>query len=86
MWSSFRKFKKLFSARQKRQLVILFFLMLLGAFLEILGVSLIVPLVSVVMQEDIINTNPLIGDICRMLHIQSSRGFLCFIFNFCFYI
>ena len=78
MWSSFRKFKKLFSARQKRQLVILFFLMLLGAFLEILGVSLIVPLVSVVMQEDIINTNPLIGDICRMLHIQSSRGFLIF--------
>ncbi len=78
MWSSFRKFKKLFSARQKRQLVILFFLMLLGAFLEILGVSLIVPLVSVVMQEDIINTNPLIGDICRMLHIQSNRGFLIF--------
>lgn len=57
-------------------MVLLFFLMLFGAFLEILGVSLIVPLVSVVMQEDIIETNPLVGDICRLLHIQSSRTFL----------
>ncbi len=76
MWSAFRKFQRLFSARQKKQLVLLFFLMLFGAFLEILGVSLIVPLVSVVMQEDIIETNPLVGDICRLLHIQSSRTFL----------
>ncbi len=48
MWSVFCKFRKLFSVRQKRSFVILFFLMLFGAFLEILGVSLIVPLVSVV--------------------------------------
>ncbi|MDE7327743.1 MAG: ABC transporter ATP-binding protein/permease [Lachnospiraceae bacterium] len=78
MWSSFRKFQKLFSSRQKRQLVILFFLMLFGAFLEILGVSLIVPLVSVVMREDIMETNPLIGEVCRLLHIQSNRSFLIF--------
>ncbi|MDE7210590.1 MAG: hypothetical protein K2O03_04000, partial [Lachnospiraceae bacterium] len=76
MWSAFRKFQRLFSARQKKQLVLLFFLMLIGAFLEILGVSLIVPLVSVVMQEDIIETNPLVGDICQLLHIESSRTFL----------
>ena len=38
----------------------LFFLMLFGAFLEILGVSLIVPLVSVVMQGDIMKTNQLL--------------------------
>lgn len=76
MWSAFQKFQKLFSARQKRQLVILFFLMLFGAFLEILGVSLIVPLVSVVMQEDIMETNQLVGNICKLLHIQSNRDFL----------
>jgi len=78
MWSVFRKFQKLFSVRQKRQLIMLFFLMLIGAFLEILGVSLIVPLVSVVMQENIINTNPLVGGISRLLHIQTNRGFLIF--------
>ena len=60
MWSIFQKFLKLFLAKQKRQLVGLFFLMVLGAFVEVLGVSLIVPFVSVVMQEDIIETNKIV--------------------------
>ena len=76
MWSVFRKFRKLFSAQQKRKFVLLFFLMLFGAFLEVLGVSLIVPLVSVVMQEDIIETNELVGEICEVFHIYSERNFL----------
>ncbi len=78
MWSAFQKFQKLFSSRQKRQLVVLFFLMLFGAFLEILGVSLVVPLVSVVMQEDIMEENRLVAEVCRLLHIQTGRGFLVF--------
>lgn len=88
MWSAFQKFQKLFSTKQKRQLVILFFLMLFGAFLEILGVSLIVPLVSVVMQEDILETNQLVGKICKFLHIQSSQSFLicCIILLICLFI
>lgn len=76
MWSIFQKFLKLFLAKQKRQLVGLFFLMVLGAFVEVLGVSLIVPFVSVVMQEDIIETNKIVGKICEIFHIHSSKVFL----------
>ncbi len=76
MCSAFRKFQRLFSTRQKRQLVGLFFLMLFGALLEILGVSLIVPLVSVVMQGDIMKTNQFVGAVCKSFHIQSDRVFL----------
>ncbi len=76
MWSAFRKFQKLFSKQQKHRFVLLFFLMLFGAFLEVLGVSLIVPLVSVVMQEDIIETNALVGKVCGIFHIHSERAFL----------
>ena len=76
MWSVFQKFQKLFSKQQKHRFVLLFFLMLFGAFLEVLGVSLIVPLVSVVMQEDIIETNVLVAEFCRIFHIHSNRMFL----------
>ena len=78
MWSVFCKFRKLFSVRQKRSFVILFFLMLFGAFLEILGVSLIVPLVSVVMQENIIENNKLVVKICEIFNIHSGQTFLIF--------
>lgn len=76
MWSVFRKFWRLFSAQQKRKFVLLFFLMLFGAFLEVLGVSLIVPLVSVVMQEDIVSTNAVVGKICEVFGINSRKTFL----------
>lgn len=76
MWLVFRKFYKLFSRKQKKQLIILFFLMLFGAFLEILGVSLIVPLVSVIMQENVIQNNKVVQCICALLHIRSNKTFL----------
>ena len=75
MWSAFRKFQRLFSTRQKRQRVGLFFLMLFGAFLEILGVSLIVPLVSVVMQGDFLKSIQFVVVVCIFLHIDSDRVF-----------
>lgn len=76
MWLVFRKFYKLFSRKQKKQLIILFFLMLFGAFLEVLGVSLIVPLVSVIMQENVIQNNKVVQCICALLHIRSNKTFL----------
>ena len=75
MWLVFRKFYKLFSRKQKKQLIILFFLMLFGAFLEVLGVSLIVPLVSVIMQENVIQNNKVVQCICTLLHIRSNKTF-----------
>lgn len=75
MWLVFRKFYKLFSRKQKKQLIILFFLMLFGAFLEVLGVSLIVPLVSVIMQENVIQNNKVVQCICALLHIRSNKTF-----------
>ena len=55
--------------------IILFLLMLFGAFLEVLGVSLIVPLVSVIMQENVIQNNKVVQCICTLLHIRSNKTF-----------
>ena len=49
--------------------------MLFGAFLEVLGVSLIVPLVSVIMQENVIQNNKVVQCICTLLHIRSNKTF-----------
>ena len=56
-----KKFKILLDERQKKRIVLLFFITLVGAFLEVLGVTLMVPLITAIMQPDIITTNAIIA-------------------------
>ena len=48
--TTFRKLLGLFDRKQKIHLVILFFMMLVGAGLEVLSVSMMVPLVTVMLK------------------------------------
>ena len=81
MVSVIRKFARLLEPGQKKKVVILFFMMLMGAFLEVVGVSMMLPLMSAIMQPDIIETNDFIRQICGVLGIHSHRSFvvLCII-------
>lgn len=45
------KFNKLLDRKQKKNIIFLFFIMVVGAFLETLGVSLMVPLINVIMNS-----------------------------------
>lgn len=74
MISILKKFNHLFDPVQRKKLVILFFLMLFGAFLEVLGVSLMLPLMSAIMETDIIETNEMVGQICGFLGIQEHKS------------
>ncbi len=76
MLSILKKYNHLFDKKQKSRIAILFFMMLIGAFLEVLGVSLMLPLVTAIMQEDIINTNALVRRGCTFFGIESHRGFV----------
>ena len=71
-----RKFSVLFDKRQKRRIVLLFIMMLVGAVLEIVGVSLMIPLMSAIMRPDIIESNALVGWVCGLLGIGSHRTFV----------
>ena len=62
-----KKFNLLLERGQKKRIVILFFLMLIGAFLEVLGVSLMIPLISAIMQPNLIETNELVKQVCAFL-------------------
>lgn len=72
----FKKFYKLLNRHQKKRVVILFFMMLLGAGFEVLGVSMMLPLVTAVMNPDIITQNQICAWICRIFGISSHVDFV----------
>lgn len=76
MLSSLKKLNILMDKKQKKKVGILFFITLVGAFLEVLGVSLMLPLVSAIMTPDIIETNSIIKEICMILDLHSHRTFV----------
>lgn len=71
-----QKYLKLLDKRQKKRVVLLFFIMIVGAFLEVLGVSLMVPLLTAIMQPDIVETNKYVRMVCEILSLNSYRTFV----------
>lgn len=70
------KFKKLLDSRQKSRLFILFLITIMGTFLEILGVSLMIPMISAIMTPNIIFTNKYIAWVCGVLDLHSHKTFV----------
>lgn len=68
-----QKISYLFDKKQKRQLVGLAVLILIGGVLETLGVSMMLPVVQVIMDPEAIMDNEIVGKIINTLHIESSR-------------
>lgn len=71
-----KKYIILLNEKQKRRIIILVFLMLIGAVLETIGVSLIVPLMTAILNDNFYRTNQYAVMICRLLDIHSSKGFM----------
>ncbi|HAG69909.1 MAG TPA: ABC transporter ATP-binding protein [Lachnospiraceae bacterium] len=68
----------IFNKKQKLRLVFLFFVILVGTGLELLGVSAILPLVEVVMDPSAIDENRYLSFVKELLGIQSVAGFVLF--------
>ena len=71
-----KKFAKILNKKQKMRVIIIGILMVIGAFLETIGVSLILPLVSAITTPDIIETNKYAQIVCEILDINSTRTFI----------
>lgn len=80
------KVKILLNKKQKLKLIIIFVLMLIGAILETLGVSLIYSLISVVADPNILENNKLVKWICEVLEIHSINIFVIFLLGFLIFI
>lgn len=76
MFSVIKKFNKLLNGKQKSRLAILAVVTVIGAFLEVIGVSLMLPLITAIIQPDIIKTNKYIAYVCNILDLHSHRTFV----------
>ena len=69
-------FSRLFDREQKKKVVLLFFMMIIGAVFEMLGVSLMLPLMTAIMNPDIIETNAVVAWVCSIFDLHSYRTFV----------
>ena len=74
----FRKFNKVLNKKQKSRVVVLIFMILIGAVLETLGVSMIYPLIETVMMPEVFEQNAMIVWICNVLGYTSAEQFVTF--------
>lgn len=70
------KFRVILSKQQKLRIAVIIMMMMVGAFLETLGVGLILPLVSVITTPDIIESNEIIKSMCELFGLHSRRTFM----------
>lgn len=85
MLISINKIWSILSQGEKLQVIALFILMLIGAFLEMLGIGLVIPVFTVLMREDIVIKYPQISSFIdilgnpsqTLLTIYSMIGLLC---------
>lgn len=71
-----RKIWNVFNIKQKVQLIFLLFMTIFGAFLELLGVSAIMPFVNLAMNEDSITSNPFLYKIYELSGAATNNEFL----------
>ena len=65
-----KKLLILLDKRQKRKMIVLIFLMLIGAVLETLGVSMILPVMNVVLEENAVEKHGYLQVICDIFRIS----------------
>ena len=75
MVSIFKKMNKLLDGKQKRKMILIVFLMLIGGVLESLSISVVIPVVSVLLDPNAIETNALLAAIYKGLHLSSVTQF-----------
>lgn len=71
-----KKFGRVFNKEQKSKVLIIILLMVAGAFLETLGVSLIVPLITTILDDNFFQTNTIVKSISGMAGITSAKTFI----------
>ncbi|NBD34200.1 MAG: ATP-binding cassette domain-containing protein [Cyanobacteria bacterium] len=83
MLDIFKELSYLLDRAEKLQVVGLFFLLLVGSLLEMLGVGFVVPFISLISQPNLIQEQPILNALNQELGLPSSNQFLlilCFIY------
>lgn len=71
-----RKLCKVLNKKQKQRVMILGVMIVIGGLLETLSVSMILPIMTAITQENAMSENTVVVIICRILHIATLRQFV----------
>lgn len=74
-----KKIISILNRKQRGQTILVFFLTLIGAFLEVLGVSAVLPLIQAMIYPDQLRKNVVVGEVVDVLHITSDVQLLLLI-------
>ena len=72
----YKKLMVLLDKKQKRKMLLLIFIMLAGGVLETLGVSSILPVMNVVLEENAIDNHAYLQFICEVFQIDNTRDLM----------
>ena len=81
MLTIFKKMNLLLDGKQKRTMVLLVIMMIVGAGLQVAGVGMIVPVVSMVMDADAIAGDGMVHDLYVLLGVESAKTFTVIIMS-----
>ena len=70
-----KKMNRLLDAKQKRLMVVIVFLMLIGGVLESLSISVVIPVIEVLLDPQAVVTNKYFAFIYNLLHLQNVTQF-----------
>ena len=79
MIDTFRKIRDLLDARERRNAVILFVMMLLMGLFEVVGVVSIMPFIAVLAKPDVVHTNSYLSATYQFFGFSSTNNFLFFL-------
>lgn len=74
-----KKYLYVLNTKQKWEIIGLFFMILFGSILELVGVSVILPFVNAITTPDSFMEISYVKILCKLLHISTARGILLFI-------
>lgn len=77
----YKKLMVLLDKKQKRKMMFLIFIMLIGAVLETLGVSSILPVMNVVLEENAIENHAYLQFICQVFQIDNTRDLMILVMS-----
>lgn len=67
------KLSRIFDKRQKQEIAKLMILIIIGAFSELLGVTIIIPFLDVIMNPNELMENAIVQEVCRILGIHQAN-------------
>lgn len=75
MLKDIKKIRILMDKKQKKQMTVLVIMMIIGAVLETMSITLVLPVVTAVIQPDVLDKYAWVRAICDLLHINSTLQF-----------